>query len=337
MSWERYSRQILFNPIGNDGQEKLNQTRALVVGAGALGTVIANHLARAGVGYIRIVDRDYVEKSNLQRQMLYTEDDVNAALPKAVAAEQKLKQINSDIEVEGIVADLNNSNIHQLFEDVDIVLDGTDNFSTRFLINDACFQKGIPFAYGGAVSSRGMTALFIPDATPCLNCMINQGAGRGQTCDTVGVISPVVDMVASLQVTEAIKYLVGDREHLLGAMRTFDIWNNHSFDIKFGDPKTDCPTCQKKEYPFLKQHAEDHVSVMCGRDTVQIQHDTRLDLDEWKERLERVAEIKKTPFLLKAILKDGITLVLFPDGRILVQGTEEINTAKSIYDRYIGS
>ncbi|TWI57815.1 ThiF family adenylyltransferase [Halalkalibacter nanhaiisediminis] len=332
---ERYSRQMRFKPIGEAGQQNLGEKVVLIVGVGALGTVLANHLVRAGVGHIRIVDRDYVEMSNLQRQMLFDENDVKESLPKAVAAERKLKAINSDVIVEGIVADVTVDTLPELMTDVDLVFDGTDNFQTRFLLNDMCYKKGIPFAYGGAVSARGMTALFIPGKTPCLRCFIHHGEGSGQTCDTVGVISPVVDIVASYQVVEGLKYLVGSEQALRGTLRSFDVWGNHQFDLKMKSPKANCPTCQQKEYPALQEEGN-QLTTLCGRETVQIQRRERIDLSVWANRLERVADVTKTPFLLRVQLKEGERLVLFPDGRILIQGTEDMTRARSIYSKYIG-
>ncbi|WP_332632105.1 ThiF family adenylyltransferase [Halalkalibacter flavus] len=334
-SLERYSRQMRFSPIGEVGQKELTNKSVLIVGVGALGTVLANHLVRAGVGLVRLVDRDYVEMSNLQRQMLFDETDVNESLPKAVAAENKLKAINSSVKIEGIVTDVTAENLPQLLEGIDLVLDGTDNFRTRFLLNDMCFKLGLPFAYGGAVSARGMSALFIPGKTPCLRCFINPGEGTGQTCDTIGVISPVVDIVASYQVVEVLKYLVNDEQALRGTLRSFDLWKNHQFDLKMENSKKECPTCQKKEYPSLFEE-EDHVTTLCGRETVQIQRNEPINLEVWAKKLEPVAEVKKTPFLLRVQLQEGERLVLFPDGRVLVQGTEDISRAKTLYSKYIG-
>ncbi|MGO4887168.1 ThiF family adenylyltransferase [Anaerobacillus sp. MEB173] len=334
--FERYSRQMLFSPIGKEGQQQLAHKKVLIVGMGALGTVLANHLVRAGIGHVRFVDRDYVEKSNLQRQMLFDEEDVIASHPKAVAAEQKLRKINSDVTVEGIVADVTVQNIEKLIDGVDLVLDGTDNFQTRFLINDACYKFGIPFVYGGAVSSRGMSAIFIPGKTPCLRCFIGGGDTSGQTCDTIGVISPVVDIVASFQVVEALKFLVGDQSAQRTSLLTFDVWKHHMYEMKFSAPKQDCPTCQRKEYPALTAQAEDQITSLCGRETVQIQIGETLDLELWAERLKVVAQVTKTPFLIRAELPEGERLVLFPDGRTLVQGTEDVTRAKTLYARYIG-
>ncbi|HHW36928.1 MAG TPA: thiazole biosynthesis adenylyltransferase ThiF [Bacillales bacterium] len=332
----RYSRQMLFSPIGEEGQKKLTNSSVLIVGMGALGTALANHLVRAGIGHVRFIDRDYVEKSNLQRQMLFDEDDVASALPKAIAAKKKLSKINSDIKVEAIVGDASSKNIDELIDGIDIVLDGTDNFQTRFLLNDACFKYRIPFVYGGAVSSRGMSAIFVPDETPCLRCFISATDQGGQTCDTIGVISPIVDIVASLQVVEVIKFLVGDVKSRRKSLLTLDIWNNYRYDMTFSTPKTDCPTCQKKEYPALNLAEKDIITVLCGRETVQIQAEQGFNLEIWADRLKPIGNVQKTPFLLKVELPEGERLVLFPDGRTLVQGTEDQVRAKTLYSRYIG-
>ncbi|MBB5173130.1 ThiF family adenylyltransferase [Texcoconibacillus texcoconensis] len=331
----RYSRQSLFSPIGEEGQRTLLEKRILIVGMGALGTVLANHFVRAGIGFIRFCDRDYVEMSNLQRQMLFDEDDVAQSLPKAVAAEKKLKRINSSIDIEGIVTDVNAKNIESLMEDVDLVVDGTDNFQTRYVLNDACYKAGIPFLYGGAVSSRGMYALLIPGETPCLRCLIPDGGSGGQTCDTVGVLAPVVDIVASHQVVEALKWLTGHKERLNQSLQTFDVWRNDRYPLLVQHARSNCPTCQQKDYPSL-QYETDEVTTLCGRDTVQISHTDAYNLDEWASRLEPIANVQKTPFLLRATLESGEVLVLFPDGRTLVQGTEDQARAKNIFARYIG-
>ncbi|HET7658704.1 MAG TPA: ThiF family adenylyltransferase [Bacillales bacterium] len=332
---ERYSRQMLFAPIGETGQQKLTEKSVLVVGVGALGTVIANHLVRAGVGHVRLVDRDYVEQSNLQRQMLFDEEDVSQALPKAVAAERKLRQINSEINVEGIVVDVTKDNISDLMKGMDIVVDGTDNFSARFLLNDACYMAGIPFVYGGAVASRGMTAMLIPGLTPCLRCLVPEASEAGETCDRVGVLSPVVDMAASLQTIEVIKYLVDAEESYRNKLLTFDMWENRFFEIAFTKPRPDCPTCQQNQYPAMKAESTLAVSL-CGRETIQIHEKGSFELEEWAEQLSKAGKVKKTSFLLRVELPEGERLVLFPDGRVLVQGTEEMARAKSLYARYIG-
>lgn len=331
----RYSRQMLFSPIGKDGQRCLRESAVLIVGMGALGTAVANHLVRAGVGHVKFVDRDFVEMSNLQRQMLFDEEDAEQALPKAVAAARKLKKINSDIEIEGIVLDVTAENIESLLEGIDIVIDGTDNFATRFLLNDAAFKKGIPYVYGGVVGSRGMSAMFIPNQTACLRCLIDQDASS-ETCDTVGVISPIVDIVASFEATEAIKFLVGKKQ-LRNTLISLDIWNNRTFELKITNAKTGCLTCQKKEYPSLQASEGSFITALCGRETIQIKGKHAISLEEWAKRLSQVGKIKKTPFLLQVHLPEGEKLTLFPDGRTLIHGTDDVTRAKTLYSRYIGS
>ncbi|MFC6332851.1 ThiF family adenylyltransferase [Paenibacillus septentrionalis] len=334
---ERYSRQMLFQPIGEAGQKKLQQRAVCIIGMGALGTVLANHMVRAGVGFVRMVDRDYVEQSNLQRQMLYDEDDASQSLPKVVAAERKLGKINSSVQLESIVADVSIHNVEALLDGIDLVLDGTDNFQTRYLLNDACWKQGIAFAYGGAVSSRGMSAMFIPGKTPCLRCFIQSADSAGQTCDTVGVIAPVVDMVASYQAVEALKYLVDAAEQQRRSVVTFDIWHNHYYEMKFNKPRLNCPCCGTKQYPALQEQEQDMIITLCGRETVQFTSHASHDLSMWKERLEGVASaVRFNPYLLKVELPEGERLVLFADGRVLVQGTEDLGRAKTIYARYIG-
>lgn len=336
-TYERYSRQILFAPIGEEGQRRLAQSRILIVGMGALGTVLASHMVRAGVGLVRFIDRDFVEYSNLQRQILFDEQDASEHVPKAVAAERKLKQINSSIEIEGIVGDLTAANIDEVAEGVQLILDGTDNFQTRFLINDYAFKNKIPYIYGGAVASRGMQANFIPGQTPCLRCLITESAAGGETCDTSGVISPVVDVVASYQATEALKCLVGQKEALRTTLLSFDLWEGRFQQIQLNKPKKDCPTCQLHTYPALKLEDDSLITSLCGRQTIQISPAKKQnwDLAAWKTRLEKVGRVQLTPFLLRAEV-DDVRLVLFPDGRVMIQGTEEVARAKAIYAKYIG-
>ncbi|GAA0443321.1 thiazole biosynthesis adenylyltransferase ThiF [Lentibacillus halophilus] len=337
MDLARYSRQMLFGPIQETGQKKLTESSVLVIGAGALGSVICNQLVRAGVGTIRLIDRDYVEWSNLQRQMLFDEDDAVNVVPKAIAAKQKLEKMNSHVTVEAIVGNVAVANIRELLEGMDVVLDGTDNFSTRYLLNDACFQKGIPFSYGGVVSSRGMQAFFTPGVTPCLRCMAKGEAASGQTCDTAGVISPAVNMVASHQVTETLKYLTGNQDALRQTLKTFDLWLNNGYDMRLSASAPDCPVCQNEDYPSLRKSAQNEETVLCGRDTVQIHRETSRDLEQWETILTPTAALQRTPFLLKAVFNDDIQFVLFQDGRVLVQGTEDPVQARILYDRYIGS
>lgn len=333
---DRYSRQKLFKPIGPNGQDKLASSSVLIVGMGALGTVLASHMVRAGAGMLRMVDRDYVEWSNLQRQMLYDEEDASLSLPKAVAAQRKLAKINSDVRLEHHVTDVTPLNVEKLLDGIDLVLDGTDNFRTRLLLNDACFKKGVPFVYGGAVSAQGMTAMLVPGETCCLRCLIGSGDSGGQTCDTVGVIAPIVDIVASFQAVEALKYLVGDKDARRGGLLSLEVWHFHAMNLALPEPKRDCPTCQTGAYPALTPD-QDGVSTLCGRDTVQIQGRKSLDLELWEQRLSPVGAVSRNAFLLRAELPEGERLVLFPDGRVLVQGTEDSVRARTLYDRYIGS
>lgn len=334
---ERYSRQILFAPIGPQGQRKLAKHSVSIIGMGALGTVLANHMVRAGVGRVRIVDRDYVERSNLQRQMLYDEEDAKLALPKVIAAERKLKRINSSVSIEAIMADVTSFNVLELIEHVDLVLDGTDNFQTRYLLNDACCHEGIPFVYGGAVGSRGMSAIFIPGQTPCLRCLIPAADTGGETCDTVGVISPIVDLVASYQAVEGLKFLVGDDKARRDSLISFDVWNNQHHTLKLGLPQNNCPCCGLHQYPALARK-EDTALSLCGRDSVQITGHAPFDLDSWAQKLGNVMpDLKVNSYLLLAFLPEGERIVLFADGRVLVQGTDDPVRARTIYARYIGS
>jgi molybdopterin/thiamine biosynthesis adenylyltransferase len=338
----RYSRQHLFKPIGEAGQHKLLQSRIAIVGMGALGTVLANHMVRAGVGYIRIIDRDFVEWSNLQRQMLYDEDDAKQSSPKAEAAKFKLQRINSDIEIDAHVVDLNPINAEQLLSDVDLVLDGTDNFAIRFLINDVCTKHNIPWVYGGAVSSRGVSMLIIPGQTPCLRCVFGQAPAQGsaETCDTAGVIGPIIHIIASYQSTEALKWLVGDKESLHGKMLQTDLWQHHYSAIDMSKArKPDCICCAKHEYEFLEQTlTEDTIQSLCGRNAVQITptRPASLKLSDWAERLKQVGQVELNPFLLKFHTDEAWKIVLFTDGRAIVQGTDDLTKARTLYSRYIG-
>ncbi|WP_026021271.1 ThiF family adenylyltransferase [Paenibacillus senegalensis] len=339
---ERYSRQMLFAPIGPAGQGKLLQARAAIVGMGALGTVLASHLVRAGVGFVRLIDRDFVEPSNLQRQLLYDEIDAEQSVPKAIAAAKRLAAANSGVDIEPRVADVHPGNAEELLADVDVILDGSDNYAVRYLINDVAVKHGIPWVYGGAVSSRGTTATIIPGETPCLACLFGAAPPRGSTdtCDTIGVIGPVVSVVASYQATEALKLLVGDYERISRSIVHLDLWNNqHSSIDSRGMRKPDCPACALKQFDHL--HAEDSgewIESLCGRDSVQIvpKQSAKLDLSAWAERFKPLGRVELNPFLLKFHIDEDMRLVLFADGRVLIQGTDDLTTAKSLYSRYIG-
>lgn len=339
---DRYSRQILFAPIGEEGQRRLSASRVAVVGLGALGTVLANLMVRAGVGYVRLIDRDFVEPSNLQRQMLYDEHDARESRPKAVAAADKLRAINGEASIESHVTDLNPTNAEALLSDVDLLLDGTDNFAVRFLVNDVAVKHGIPWIYGGAVSSRGVAMAIIPGESPCLRCVFGQTPPQGsaETCDTAGVIGPIIHVVASFQAAEALKLLVGNRAQVNRKMLHFDLWHNHlgAVDIS-GARKDNCPACGQGRYEYLQAELEgETIQSLCGRNSVQILPlaKRKIDLSEWAAKFDKIGAVERNPFLLKLEIREGLKLVLFPDGRVMVQGTDDITLAKSLYSRYIG-
>lgn len=340
MDRERYSRQILFSPIGEEGQERLLHSRVAIVGMGALGTVLANHMVRAGVGHLLLIDRDFVEWSNLQRQMLYDERDAREGLPKAVAATQKLQAVNSEVEIEGVVTDLTWRNAEELLSDRDLVLDGSDNFQVRFLINDVCVKHSIPWIYGGGVRDQGMTMTIVPGKTPCLRCLFDSlpAPGSTQTCDTVGVIGPLIHIVASFQATEALKILVGDLAHLRRTMLHFSLWENHwgEMDVSRARRK-DCPACGQHDFAFLQPQSEEEVTRLCGRNTIQIHMagQGHFDLEAMSRRLKPLGKVEQNRFLLRFSV-DAYRLVIFPDGRVLVQGTDDPSLARTLYAKYIG-
>jgi molybdopterin/thiamine biosynthesis adenylyltransferase len=340
---QRYSRQTLFSPIGIDGQQQIIQSRIAIVGMGALGTALANHMARAGVGYIRIIDRDFVEWSNLQRQMLFDEADAEASAPKAIAAAKQLQRINSSIEIEPHIIDLNSTNAAQLLAGVDLILDGSDNFLVRFLINDVSIKLGIPWIYGGAVSSRGMSMTIIPKHSPCLRCMFGHAPqqGTGETCDTAGVIGPIIHLIASYQAAEALKLLVGDNKSLNRHMVQIDLWHNQYASIDLSKAKkNDCPACAKGHYEYLDAVLQgETIQSLCGRNAVQIHPivDQNINLSVWTHKWEKLGKVESTPFLIKLHLDKTTRLVLFPDGRVIIQGIDDLTIAKNLYSRYIGT
>lgn len=338
---ERYSRQMLFKPIGKEGQKKLLQSRAVIVGMGALGAVIANHLVRSGVGYVRIIDRDTVELSNLQRQTLYTEDDAKLNLPKVIAAEKKLKQINSSVTVEPILSDLNLDNAEDLLGGFDVIVDGTDNFMTRYLVNDVAVKLGIPWVYGGAVSSRGMFAAIIPGKTPCFRCLFPEvPTGQGETCDTVGVLSPLTDIIGSFESMEAIKLLVGAKTN--PNLEQLDIWYNASMQMDISQGRNpNCPACVKHEYEFLDRSSSKQIAytTLCGRNTVQINPRNKHEFDFKKtaERLKSSGKVEMNPYMLRFSPNEEITIVFFKDGRVLIHGLNDLVKARTYYSKYCGT
>ena len=337
---ERYSRQILFSGIGEEGQRRLLDSRALIVGCGALGSAHAESLARAGVGRLRIADRDFVEASNLQRQTMFTESDATERIPKAVAAQNHIREINSEIEVEAEVTDVNHSNIENLVRDCDIVLDGTDNFATRYLINDACVKHKINWIYGAAVGSYGVTMTILPHQTPCLRCVFEEAppAASAPTCDTAGVIMPVISVVSAVQVTEALKLLTGQPEKLNKSLMQFDVWRNEWRRINPGPPAADCPTCARGVFETLAATSGDFAAVLCGRNAVQISpsQSTRLNFEELAERLRPTGEVKFNDYLLR--FRTGeFEMTIFQDARSIIRGTSEIKTARSLYAKFVGN
>src|SRR5215204_3135336 len=334
---ERYSRQILFREIGKAGQEKLLNSRVLLVGCGALGAMHAEILARAGVGFLRIVDRDFVEFTNLQRQTLYSEADARERLPKAIAAKNRLTEINSEIATEAIVADVNHSNIEGLIKDVDLVLDGTDNFQIRYLLNDACVKHKRTWIYGAAVSSYGTTMTIVPGETPCLRCIFEEipDAGSSPTCDTAGVIMPIIATVSAVQVAEAIKILVGDLGALHGSLMQFDVWQNDWRKIRLSKPNPDCPACGKHFYEFLDAESPEFSAVLCGRNAVQISPPGApiIDLNAFAEKLSQLSEVKHNEYLVRFTSGEN-EITVFRDARAIIRGTEDIAVARSLYARY---
>jgi molybdopterin/thiamine biosynthesis adenylyltransferase len=336
---ERYSRQILFEGIGEEGQRRLRAARALVVGCGALGSAQVEMLARAGVGRLRIVDRDFVEESNLQRQTMFTERDARERAPKAVAAAVRVAEINSDVACEPLVADVNYSNVERLVEGCDVVLDGTDNFATRFLVNDACVKLGVSWVYGAAVGSYGVTLTVRPGVTPCLRCVFPEvpAAGSAPTCDTAGVIMPIIAVVAAVQVAEALKLLTGREENLHGGLMQFDVWRNEWRRIGAGERAPDCPVCALRRFETLEPEAGDLATVLCGRNAVQVspRGAVSVDLGALAARLSAAGEVKANEYLVR-LSAGGYELTVFRDARAIVRGTEDAAVARTLYARYVG-
>ncbi|MCQ6266888.1 thiazole biosynthesis adenylyltransferase ThiF [Fictibacillus sp. WQ 8-8] len=338
---DRYSRQMLFEPIGEEGQDLLSDKHVVIIGAGALGTGNAEILARAGVGRITIADRDYVEWSNLQRQQLFSEEDAKYRMPKAVAARERLEQVNSDIHVEGLVLDAGAEELRELTEFADLIIDATDNFDTRLLINDISQEKKIPWIYGACVGSYGLSYVILPGETPCLSCLLEKVPMGGATCDTAGIIAPVVQMVVAHQTSEALKLLTGNTAALRYKLVSFDVWNNHYLAMDVQKlKKTDCPSCgEHPQYPHLNPENQTKTAVLCGRNTVQIRPSEKgeRDLDELSLSLSRLGgKVEQNPYLLSYSNQEEQRLVFFKDGRVLIHGTKDITEAKNLYYSLIG-
>jgi adenylyltransferase/sulfurtransferase len=336
----RYSRQELFSGLGRDGQARLRTKRALVVGAGALGSSLAEMMVRAGVASLTLVDRDYVEASNLQRQSLYDEADAAQGLPKAVAAEAKLRRLNSDVKVTGLVADLGADNAPDLVRGADLVLDGTDNFETRFLINDLCVRESVPWVYGACVSAYGLALAVRPKTTPCLRCVLEEmpEPGSGPTCDTAGVIAPIVHVVAGVQAAEALKLLAGREDALLPGIVTVDLWSGIFSVMDLRGRKPSCPACTEGRFEYADAAPRAGSAVLCGRDAVQVRpaRPASLDLDALASRLRALGRVRANEHLLR-FEGAGAELVVFKDGRAIVKGVKDAAEARSVYARYVGA
>lgn len=333
---DRYSRQILFPGIGQSGQETLLRARAAIVGCGALGTFQAAALARAGCGFLTIIDRDYVEPSNLQRQWLFEESDAAEALPKAVAAERHLARINSCVRVCGIVADLTAANVAELLGDAQVILDATDNFDTRYLINDFAVSRGIPWIYGAAVASYGLAMPIVPGRTACFRCVYpNPPEGVQPTCETAGVLNVIASLVASYQVADALKILCGGSESVQPRITTADIWEGKTRQIETPPRDPECPTCGLRQFPYLEESRR-APARLCGRNAVQIhERPQNLDLEELKQRLQPLGEVRANEFALRFSVAP-FEMTVFPDGRAIIKGTSDPALARSLYARYIG-
>ena len=335
---DRYSRQTLFKGIGEEGQKKLGNSCVVIIGCGALGTIIATSLVRAGVGKVRIIDRDFIEYHNLHRQVLFNEDDIRNGLPKAIAAVRHLKKVNSSVETEGVVSDVNYTNIERLVSGADLILDGLDNLETRFLINDASLKHKIPWVYGGAISSFGMTMSIIPGNPPCFRCLPSTASHPQAvlTCDTAGVISPAPFIIGSLQTAEAMKILVGVEE-INRDLIIIDVWKGIFDHIKIV-PRRDCPACQGR-YEFLEGQFGLKTTSLCGQNAVQILNSEArsLSLKELAARLKPVvAEVSYNEFMLRFTAGDH-EMVVFPDGRAILRNTTNESLARGLYAKYIGT
>lgn len=335
----RYSRQVMFDRIGVRGQKNLLLARVALVGCGALGTVLANTLVRAGVGFLRIIDRDFIEIDNLQRQVLFDEQDLGANLPKAEAAARKLRRVNSAVEVDGIVADLDATNAERLCGDVDLLLDGTDNLETRYLMNDVSVKLGLPWVYGACVAADGLVMPIVPGKTPCLRCVWEEPPppGASETCDTVGVLASIVNIVASFQAQEAIKLLAGCQDQLIRGLLTIDAWTGRVRLVDVGKQADACPCCRQSRFDFLRGERTSSSTALCGRNAVQVRpsSDAEVDFKALASRLSRHRP-SANEFMLKFEV-DSLAVTLFRDGRAIIKGTSDPAQARAVYAKYIGA
>jgi adenylyltransferase/sulfurtransferase len=340
-SLDRYSRQIRFPGLGEEGQRRLLRSRVTLCGCGALGTVLANALVRAGIGHLRLVDRDFVETSNLQRQVLFDERDVIDNLPKAEAAARKLRAINSTVAIQPVVADIDRTNILELVGDADLILDGTDNFEIRYLINDAAVKLNKPWVYGGCIGSHGQTMTILPGQTPCLRCVFEAAPAPGEaaTCETAGVLGPIVNIIASLQATEAFKILAGRLDHINRELIYLDVWDNIERRIKVAPLLgcVDCPCCQRRRFEWVGGEHGSQTTSLCGRNAVQVSHrsPSKLDFESMAAHLARMGQVSFNRFLLKFNV-ENFEFTVFPDGRAIIKGTSDTEKARTLYAKYIG-
>jgi len=339
---DRYSRQILFENIGEEGQARLARSKVVIIGCGALGAVQAETLARACVGRLILVDRDFVEESNLQRQIMFEESDALNRLPKAVAAASRIARVNSDIQVEPLVTDLNFENVEEIIAGANVVLDGTDNFETRFLINDACVKSKTPWIYGAAVGSYGLTMTIVPGSSPCLRCVLEAmpEPGSGPTCDTAGVIMPIVTTIASIQAAEALKLLTGQADWLHRSLIRIDVWDFqlNRLDLSGFDARDRCPACRQGEFEYLRGSGRQVTTTLCGRNAVQIARSGGgvIDFPALADRLKQAGEVAFNDFLLRFRV-DGYDITVFRDARSIIRGTTDPAVARGLYSRYIGA
>ena len=333
---ERYSRQVLFAPIGSVGQERIRQSKVTVVGCGAIGSSACTLLARAGVGTLRIIDRDYVEASNLQRQLLFDEEDARQSLPKSEAATRKLAAINSEVAVEPFVKDLTPQTVH-LLEGLDLILDCTDNFETRYLINDFAVKHGVPWIYAAAVGSYAVSMNVVPVETACLACIFPEPPrGTFATCETAGILNSAATLVASIQVTEALKIIVGARDTLRRSLLSLDLWNNERSEISAAKPRPNCSVCNERRFDFLQGKARPQITL-CGRNSVQIHERERpVDFSEMSSRLSPHGEVRYNDMVLK-FWREAYEVTLFRDGRAIIKGTTDPTVARSLYAKFVGS
>lgn len=332
--YERYSRQIVLDKIKEIGQEKLAKSKVVIVGCGALGTTIANNLARSGIGYLKLVDRDIIELNNLQRQNLFDEDDIG--LPKASTSVKKLKKINSEIKIESVDDDVNHENIEDIIKKMDVVLDGTDNMLIRFLINDACIKHNIPWIYGGAIQTYGMSMNIIPGKTPCFRCIVNDipEAGLLPTCDTIGVLNTIPGIIGSIESTEALKIILN--EDVNKGLLSYDVWN-HDFNIIKVKKKKDCECCGKNNFEFLNAEKKETIISLCGSGAIQVTpaKATKISFEELAKKLEKLGDVYIHNVVLRFRIPD-YEFNIFKNGRTIILGTNDKNIAKSLYAKYIG-